>query len=223
MNLSLRLTQLLLKSEALRFGEFKTKSGRLSPFFLNFAMMDRGSQLRELGECYAQFILAKELTNADTIFGPAYKGITLAAVTAESLYAESRGTSDIRVCFNRKESKLHGEGGSIVGRAPQVGAKVIVVDDVLTAGTSVKESIRLLNEIGIKPMAVVVGVDRQELGQTTSSAKEEIERDFKVPVFSLTTIDSIVELLTHESALFSYKLNQEILESIKKYRQAYGA
>jgi orotate phosphoribosyltransferase len=194
----------------LRFGEFKTKAGRLSPYFFNAGLFNDGASLGELSRFYAQAALASGI-RFDLLFGPAYKGITLAAGTAMALAALGH---NVPYCFNRKEAKDHGEGGNIVG-APLSG-RVLVVDDVISAGTSVRESMELIRQAGATAAGVLIAVDRQEKGQGELSATQEVGRDFGVPVAAIATLDDILATLRNRP---DQKSN---IENIEDYRRRYG-
>ena len=205
-----RFFELSLRCQVLRFGEFTLKSGRVSPYFFNAGRFDHGAALGALGDCYARTLLASGI-GLDMIFGPAYKGIPLATTTAIALAANGR---DVPVAFNRKEAKDHGEGGSLIG-APLQG-RVLIVDDVVTAGTAVRESITLIRAAGATPCGVLVALDRQERGESGLSATQEIVRQFDIPVVSIARLD---ELLTYTSA---HPALAEHRESLLAYRAQYG-
>ena len=191
-----------IAEEVLRFGEFKTKAGRLSPYFFNAGLFDDGASLMRLGEFYAQAIIQSGL-RFDMLFGPAYKGITLAASIAIALARQGR---NLPYAYNRKEAKDHGEGGSIVG-APLKG-RVLIVDDVISAGTSVRESVELIRAAGAEPCGVAVAIDRQERGIGALSAVQEVERDNGIPVIRIATLADLIaylgdapQLATHKAAV----------------------
>src|SRR5574337_2078112 len=177
-----------LRRGVLRFGEFTLKSGRQSPYFFNAGLFNSGAALAALGRFYAQAIVASGM-RFDMLFGPAYKGIPLVAVTAAAL-AEHHGR-DLPWCFNRKETKDHGEGGQLVG-APLAG-RVLIVDDVITAGTAVRESLALIRAAGATPAGVLVALDRQERGQGELSATQELAREHGVPVFAIVGLADLME------------------------------
>ncbi|MFN5746566.1 MAG: orotate phosphoribosyltransferase [Methylococcaceae bacterium] len=175
----------------LRFGEFTLKSGRSSPYFFNTGLFDSGARMDRLGQFYAEALLHAGL-HADVIFGPAYKGIPLACATAIAL---ARMTdSDIPFAFNRKEAKDHGEGGTIVGAALR--GEVLIIDDVITAGTSVRESVDIIRAAGATPCGVLIALDRQEKGRGALSAVQEVAANFNTQVHSIITLDDIIEYLT---------------------------
>ena len=190
----------------LRFGEFVTKAGRKSPYFFNAGLFNDGDSLRRLGQFYASALVASG-TACDQLFGPAYKGITLAAATAIALAERGR---NMPYSFNRKEAKDHGEGGVVVG-APLSG-KVLIVDDVITAGTSVRESIELIRGHGAVPAGVLIALDRMERGQGERSAVREVQDSFGIPVVAIATLDDLMrfiagrgELTGHQSAVHAYR------------------
>ncbi len=202
--------QLAIDVEALCFGQFTLKSGRTSPYFFNAGKFQTGASIAKLGQYYATALMASDL-KFDMLFGPAYKGIPLAAVTAASL-AEQHG-QNLPFCYNRKEAKNHGEGGTLVG-APLQG-RVAIIDDVITAGTAVREVLSIIEANGAKPAAVVVGLDRQEKGQGERSAIEELQQETGVPVVSIVKLADIMEFLEASG-------DAKTLEDIRLYREMYG-
>lgn len=202
--------ELAIARKALCFGEYTLKSGRVSPYFFNAGLFCSGAALAALGRCYAAAIVDSGIC-FDVLFGPAYKGIPLAAVTASAL-ADGFG-QDIPFAYNRKEAKDHGEGGSIVG-APLEG-RVLIIDDVITAGTAVREVMNIISDAGAEPAGVVIGLDRQERGQGDKSAVQEVEDDYQVPVASIVTLAQIVEYLKLQG-------DSQKVEKIEAYRQQYG-
>jgi len=203
--------QFAIEKEVLRFGEFTLKSGRISPYFFNSGLFNDGESLAALGRYYAASIIQSEL-DFDMIYGPAYKGIPLASATAVAL-AEHHNRN-IAYAFNRKEAKDHGEGGLIVG-APLKG-KILIIDDVISAGTSVRESIDIIEKEGAKPAAVVIALNRQERGAGERSAIQEIEQDMKLAVSSIINLDNLIEYLSEDDSLNKHK------SAIDAYRQQYG-
>jgi len=195
----------------LRFGEFTLKSGRISPYFFNTGLFDSGDALARLGRFYAQAIIAAGI-EFDMLFGPAYKGIPLVAATTIAL-AEWHGR-DVPWCFNRKESKDHGEGGALVG-APLQG-RVLLIDDVITAGTAIRESMALLSACQAQAVGVIIALDRQERGQRELSAIQEVERNYGIPVISIVRLDDLLAYLGERPA------EAGVLESVRAYRQRYG-
>jgi orotate phosphoribosyltransferase len=194
----------------LRFGEFKTKAGRLSPYFFNAGLFYDGVSLARLGDFYARRIMAAGL-RFDVLFGPAYKGIPLAAATAMSLARLGHNTA---YAYNRKEAKDHGEGGTLVG-APLEG-RVLIIDDVITAGTSVRESMELIRAAGATPAAVLIALDRQERGQGPLSAVQEVERNFGIPVISVASLTDLIDYLSGHPEL------ENKLSAVRAYRALYG-
>lgn len=181
---------LILAREVLRFGEFTLKSGRASPYFFNAGLINDGDSLARLGISYAEALIDAG-TGFDMLFGPAYKGIPLATATAIALAAHHRRS--VPVAFNRKEAKTHGEAGTLIG-APLAG-RVLIVDDVITAGTAVRESIGHIRAAGATPAGVLVALDRQERGQGRLSAVEEVQDRFSIPVIRIITLDDLIEYL----------------------------
>jgi orotate phosphoribosyltransferase len=199
-----------IRAGVLRFGEFKTKAGRLSPYFFNAGLFDDGAKLGELGRFYARAALASGIA-FDMLFGPAYKGITLAAATAVALAGLGH---NVPFCFNRKEAKDHGEGGSIVG-SPLKG-RVLVIDDVITDGASKREAIEIIRAAGATAAGVLIALDRQERGQGEMSATQEVSRDFGVPVTAIATLADI-------TATLQGRQNERAhLQRIEDYRGKYG-
>jgi orotate phosphoribosyltransferase len=199
-----------IASGVLRFGEFRTKAGRLSPYFFNAGLFDDGAKLAALGRFYAQAALASGI-QFDVLFGPAYKGITLAAATAIGLAGLGH---NVPFCYNRKEAKDHGEGGTLVG-APLKG-RALIVDDVITEGAAKREAIEIIRAAGATPAGVLIALDRQERGQGELSAAQEVARAFSVPVAAIATLGDIV------ATLESRQNDRAVLERIGQYRKQYG-
>lgn len=206
----LEFINLALKCNALRFGEFTLKSGRSSPYFFNAGEFRTGEAISVLGKCYAQALLSSKIS-FDMLFGPAYKGIPLVTTTAIAL--ANTHFLDVPYAFNRKEIKLHGEGGSIVG-SPLKG-KIAIVDDVITAGTAIREILPLIISANAEPSVVVVGLNRQERGQSELSAIQEVEQECGVSVVSIINVDNVIEYLQLQG-------ETSTLEAVKKYRHKYG-
>ena len=199
-----------IQQDVLRFGEFKTKAGRLSPYFFNSGLFQDGAALRELCQFYAQAILASNV-QFDMLFGPAYKGIPLAAGTAIALSEQGR---NVPYCFNRKEAKDHGEGGNTVGAKLQ--GRVLIIDDVISAGTSVRESIEIIRAAGAIPCGVVIALDRMERGQGEYSAVQEVQRNYQIPVVSIAALDDLLGYLKEHAEV------QQHLHAVQSYREQYG-
>jgi len=196
--------------KVLRFGEFKTKAGRLSPYFFNAGLFNDGNSLGRLAEFYAK---AAETSGIqfDMLFGPAYKGIPLVAAIAVAL--AGRG-SNFPFAYNRKEAKDHGEGGTIVGA--QLTGKVLIVDDVISAGTSVRESVEMIRAAGATPAGVLIALDRQERGLGDLSAVQEVQRDYGIPVIAVAGLADLMAFLEHHSEFASYR------DAVARYREQYG-
>jgi len=200
-----------LDTGVLRFGEFTLKSGRSSPYFFNAGLFNTGQALARLGRYYAQAIVDSGIF-FDVLYGPAYKGIPLAAVTAAALYDQHQ--QDTGYAFNRKKAKDHGEGGVIVGHPLE--GKALIIDDVITAGTAIRESMEIIHAQGAEPAGVIIALDRQERGQGELSAIQEVERDYGIPVASIVRLDDLVTYLEEK------QVATEQLESIRRYRQQFG-
>jgi orotate phosphoribosyltransferase len=198
-----------VQQKVLCFGEFQTKAGRLSPYFFNAGLFNDGAALRNLSQFYAQAILASEIP-FDMLFGPAYKGIPLAAGTSIALVEQGR---NVPYCYNRKEAKDHGEGGTTVGAALQ--GRVLIIDDVISAGTSVRESIELIRAAGARPCGVVIALDRMERGQGDLSAAQEVRRNYGVPVVSIATLDDLLSYLHSETGMMQNEA------AVQSYRDRY--
>jgi len=195
----------------LRFGEFTLKSGRTSPYFFNAGLFNSGAALAQLGRFYASAV-ADSGIGFDVLFGPAYKGIPLAAATAISLAEHHQ--RDLPWCFNRKEAKDHGEGGTLVG-APLNG-RVLIIDDVITAGTAIREVMQIISAQNAQAAGVLIALDRQERGQGQLSAIQEVERDFGIPVVSIVSLAQVLEYLADHSELKAH------LSAVEAYRDQYG-
>ena len=195
----------------LRFGEFTLKSGRTSPYFFNAGLFNDGSALAQLGRCYAAAIVDSKIP-FDVLFGPAYKGIPLAAATAVALAEQHQ--LDVPWCFNRKEAKDHGEGGSLVG-APLAG-DVLIIDDVITAGTAIREVMQIINAQQAKAAGVLIALNREERGNGELSAIQEVERDFGIPVVSIVSLTQVLEFLADDPQL------KQHLPAVEAYRAQYG-
>ncbi len=199
-----------LECGVLKFGEFQLKSGRTSPYFFNTGLFNTGAQLGKLGQFYAQALIQSDL-KVDILYGPAYKGIPLVSATSIA-YAQITG-NDIPFAFNRKEAKDHGEGGNLVGTPLQ--GNVIILDDVITAGTSVRESVEIINAANATTAGVLIALDRQEKGLNECSAIQEVKDRFNMPVIAIITLENIIDYLKAEA-------NSDQLNAIKAYQSLYG-
>ncbi|EKE80936.1 orotate phosphoribosyltransferase [Idiomarina xiamenensis] len=200
-----------IEREVLKFGEFTLKSGRKSPYFFNAGLFNQGSDLARLGRFYAAALMDAKV-DFDLLFGPAYKGIPIATATAIALYDQHQ--HDVPYCFNRKEKKDHGEGGNLVGAALQ--GKVMLVDDVITAGTAIRESMAIVEANQAELAGVLIALDRQEKGQGELSAIQEVERDFGAPVISIVSLNDVINYLADSDDF------KQHLESVSAYRSQYG-
>ncbi|HCM48586.1 MAG TPA: orotate phosphoribosyltransferase [Colwellia sp.] len=208
-----------IEKQVLRFGEFTLKSGRVSPYFFNAGMFKTGGDLARLGRFYAATLMDAKI-DFDLVFGPAYKGIPIATTTTVALF--DHHNIDVPYCFNRKEAKTHGEGGSLVGA--ELEGKIMLVDDVITAGTAIRESMEIIKAHGAQLSGVLIALDRQEKGQGELSAIQEVERDFGTQVATIVTLGDVVTYLEEklEEQVDSKPELAENLASIKKYRLNYG-
>jgi len=214
--------EFMVKSKVLTFGDFLTKSGRKTPFFINTGNYSTGSQLLKLGEYYAESLVRNLPNGFDVLFGPAYKGIPLAVATSMAL--ASRFSRQSAFSFNRKEIKDHGEGGNLIGHKFKDNDRVVIIEDVITAGTSVRESIPLLRSAAnIDICALVISVDRMEKGQSNKSALTEIKEEFGIETFSIVTLEEIVDYLHNRKIDGKVVLDDAILQKIREYREIYGA
>ncbi|MFI4896087.1 MAG: orotate phosphoribosyltransferase [Steroidobacterales bacterium] len=216
-----RFIALALAREALRFGEFKLKSGRLSPYFFNAGLFNDGASIGALGSCYAA-ALARAPFGFDMLFGPAYKGIPLVTTTAIALALEHG--RNVPWAYNRKEAKEHGEAGVLVG-SPLKG-RVVIIDDVITAGTAIRESIDLIRGAGAEPVAVALALDRQERGRSEQSAVQEMGAQFGLACVAIVTLDDLIAALEAPSAGIVPAATApmpEQLEALRAYRRQYGA
>jgi orotate phosphoribosyltransferase len=204
------LIQLALDVKALSFGQFTLKSGRVSPYFFNSGAFNSGQALKTLGECYAQTVLNSQL-EFDMLFGPAYKGIPLVSATAIALSAQGH---DFPYSFNRKEAKDHGEGGSIIGSPLQ--GKILVVDDVISAGTAINESAAIIQDNEAQFAGVLIAMNRQERGQGSQSAVQEVEQRYGVPVLAAFTLDDLIAYSSEQAELIEH------LDALQAYRREYG-
>jgi len=199
-----------LARDVLRFGAFVTKAGRRTPYFFNAGLFNDGESLRQLGRYYAEALRASGVL-CDQLFGPAYKGITLVAAVAIALAEKGQ---NLPFSFNRKEAKDHGEGGTLVGAA--LAGRVLIVDDVITAGTSVRESVELIRAHGAEPAGVLIALDRMERGQGAASAVQEVRDTYRVPVVAIATLDDLMRFIAGRPALTAHR------SAIADYRARYG-
>ena len=207
--------QFLQGAGVLKFGDFTAKSGRKIPYFINAGMIKTGEEIAKLGEFYAKAYFEKVGNKATVLYGPAYKGISIAVSAAVAL---SKNGLNVPFFFNRKEAKDHGEGGVFVGYVPQTGEEVVIVEDVITAGTAIRESMAILSNLeGVKVAATFVMVDRKEKGQGEKGAMQEIEDEFGFPVYSVVDVYDIIEYLEEDPA------NEENVTRIKNYLAVNGA
>lgn len=205
-----KFIEFIMQEGVLTLGEFTLKSGRISPYFFNAGLFNTGGQLAKLAEGYASSIVSKNIS-FDVLFGPAYKGIPLASTT--SLMLATNYNLDKPYAFNRKEAKTHGEGGNIVGY--KLAGNILIIDDVITAGTAIRESIDLINSQGASPAGVIVALDRMEKGQTKLSAIQEIEKDYNIFVYSIINMQDIINYL-------QTKGEKKYLTAMQQYREKYG-
>jgi orotate phosphoribosyltransferase len=214
--------EFMVRCQALRFGQFTTKSGRHTPYFINTGQYDSGGRLLRLGRFYADALHAQFGGGFDLLYGPAYKGIPLVAAAAAAL--AERHDRDVPFVFNRKEAKDHGEGGSLIGRVPSAGQRVVIIDDVVTAGASVRESVALLQATApIDLVGLVVSVDRQERGAGDRSALDEVAAEFGLRAVAIVTLDQIVAHLHNCPLDGRVVLDDALFEKIAAYRARYGA
>ena len=212
----LTFIDLALERDALRFGHFKLKSGRESPYFFNAGLFSDGRSAAILGRCYAAAIVHSGV-EFDLIFGPAYKGIPLATATAMALAEHHQ--RNVPYAFNRKESKDHGEGGQVVGTVLR--GRVLIVDDVITAGTAIRESLQIIRGAGAEPVAVALALDRQERGQGALSAVQEVEKEQGLKCVSIVTLADLIDTLS-QAGDGRERISAEQLTSLRAYRERYG-
>jgi orotate phosphoribosyltransferase len=211
----------MVRCDVLTFGDFTAKSGRKTPYFVNAGRYRTGAQIARLGRFYAEAIVERGLS-FEMLFGPAYKGIPLAVATAIAL-CEQHGR-DVAFCFNRKETKDHGEGGRLVGHMPVDGDRVVFVEDVTTAGTSIRETVPLLRAAArVELVALVVGVDRMERGRTDRSALQELRQEYGMDSFAVVTVDEIMEHLQGRQIDGRIVLNDDNYAAMQSYRAQYGS
>jgi len=214
--------EFMVKSGVLLFGDFTTKSGRKTPFFINTGTYETGEQMAKLGSFYARAVAETVgVDGVDVLFGPAYKGIPLAIATASALFNDHG--SNVSVCFNRKEAKDHGEGGVLIGHPMQDGDRVVIVEDVTTAGTSIRETLALLKPVAaVDYRGIVVSVDRMERGTGEQSALDEIRDTLGIPVFPIVTIDEVVTHLYGRKLDGRTVIDDECKSRIDQYRATWG-
>ena len=200
-----------IKNDVLRFGEFTLKSGRISPYFFNAGLFNSGEALAKLGQYYAAAIKESKV-KFDVLFGPAYKGIPLATTCAVALYEHQN--TNIPYSFNRKEAKAHGEGGNIVGAA--LDGDILIIDDVITAGTAIRESMDIIAAANAKPAGVIIALDRQEKGTGELSAIQEVEQQYTIPVLSIIKLEHLITYIEGNPEFNDY------LDKVKAYRDQYG-
>lgn len=200
-----------IKNDVLRFGEFTLKSGRVSPYFFNAGLFNSGEALAKLGQYYAAAI-SESKVKFDVLFGPAYKGIPLATTCAVALYEHQN--TNIPYSFNRKEAKAHGEGGNIVGAALE--GDILIIDDVITAGTAIREAMDIIAAANAKPAGVIIALDRQEKGSGEFSAIQEVEQQYKIPVLSIIKLEHLISYIENNADFAQY------LDKVKAYRDQYG-
>ena len=199
-----------LEQKVLKFGQFTTKAGRQSPYFFNAGLFNDGYSMLQLARFYARSIIASEV-KFDMLFGPAYKGIILAAATAMMLAEQG---INVPYAYNRKEAKDHGEGGILVGAPLQ--DKVLIIDDVISAGTSVRESVQIIQQSDASPAGVAIALDRMEKGNSHTSAVQEVQQRYQIPVIPIATLDNLLQMLESENSLAEYR------QPVANYRQQYG-
>ena len=212
-NYKQKFIEMSIQIGALKFGEFELKSGRVSPYFFNMGLFSTGQALKNIGDFYASALEESDI-EFDMLFGPAYKGIPLASVMSASLFMNH--DKDVPFVYNRKEKKDHGEGGRIVG--PPLSGKIVIVDDVITAGTAIKEASQIIRETGAEISGIIIAIDRQEKGAGEYSAVQEASSKLGVPVISIVNLDQILAFVKNSSSEF-----EDHVEAIESYRKEYGA
>jgi orotate phosphoribosyltransferase len=218
----LRFIEFMVRSGVLTFGDFVTKSGRATPYFVNTGNYRTGAQITKLGEYYAECIHRNIPCRIDALFGPAYKGIPLAVAASIALY--SRYGADVSYCFNRKEAKDHGEGGSIVGHKPADGDNIVIIEDVITAGTSVRETLPLLkNTAKINPVGLIISVDRMERGQSDRTPIKEIYEEFGIKTYPIVNVREIIEALYGREIDGRVVIDDKMRSRMEEYMARYCA
>lgn len=214
--------EFMLVSEVLMFGDFTTKSGRKTPFFINTGKYKTGEQIRKLGEFYAQAIEEHLHENYDVLYGPAYKGIPLVVTAAVALSAHH--DVNTAYCFNRKEAKDHGEGGVVIGHTLKDNDRVVIVEDVMTAGTSIQESVPLLKaQAKVQLSGIIISVDRMERGKTEISAQQEVFETYGIKTYAIVTMKDVVETLHNKTVLGKVYIDDAMKARIDEYYALYGA
>jgi orotate phosphoribosyltransferase len=212
-NYKQKFIEMSIQIGALKFGEFELKSGRVSPYFFNMGLFSAGQAIKNIGDFYAS-ALEESNIEFDMLFGPAYKGIPLTSVMSASLFMNH--DKDVPFVYNRKEKKDHGEGGQIVG--PSLSGKIVIVDDVITAGTAIKEASQIIREAGAEISGIIIAIDRQEKGAGEYSAVQEVSSKLGVPVISIVNLDQILAFVKNSSSEL-----EDHVEAIENYRTEYGA
>jgi len=212
-NYKQKFIEMSIQIGALKFGEFELKSGRVSPYFFNMGLFSTGQAIKNIGDFYAS-ALEESNIEFDMLFGPAYKGIPLTSVMSGSLFMNH--DKDVPFVYNRKEKKDHGEGGQIVG--PSLSGKIVIVDDVITAGTAIKEASQIIREAGAEISGIIIAIDRQEKGAGEYSAVQEVSSNLGVPVISIVNLDQILAFVKNRSSEL-----EDHVEAIENYRKEYGA
>ena len=212
-NYKQKFIEMSIQIGALKFGEFELKSGRVSPYFFNMGLFSTGQTIKNIGDFYAS-ALEESNIEFDMLFGPAYKGIPLTSVMSASLFMNH--DKDVPFVYNRKEKKDHGEGGQIVG--PSLSGKIVIVDDVITAGTAIKEASQIIREAGAEISGIIIAIDRQEKGAGEYSAVQEVSSKLGVPVISIVNLDQILAFVKNSSSEL-----EDHVEAIENYRKEYGA
>ena len=212
-NYKQKFIEMSIQIGALKFGEFELKSGRVSPYFFNMGLFSTGQAIKNIGDFYAS-ALEESNIEFDMLFGPAYKGIPLTSVMSASLFMNH--DKDVPFVYNRKEKKDHGEGGQIVG--PSLSGKIVIVDDVITAGTAIKEASQIIREAGAEISGIIIAIDRQEKGAGEYSAVQELSSNLGVPVISIVNLDQILAFVKNSSSEL-----EDHVEAIENYRKEYGA
>ena len=214
--------EFMVRSGVLTFGDFTTKSGRKTPFFINTGNYDNGAQMEKLGEFYARALDSELKDGFDGLYGPAYKGIPLCITTSVAL--NKLFNKNVYFTFNRKEAKDHGEGGSLIGHKLKDGEKIIIVEDVITAGTAIRESLPVIQSAAnVEISAIIVSVDRMEKGTGDLSAIAQVQEDFGIKTFAIVTIEEVVSYLHNREIDGKIIVDDSMKDKIEEYRQKYGA